>query len=358
MGLTWPRRLLVAGLTLALAGCGGSRGGPGADGADGATGSGPAVEAEQSGDGAGEVAEPPDPADVGANELGRVPVLMYHGVVDEPATDWQVSPEEFRAELAFLREHDYHPVRAVDLARGEIDVPAGKSPVVLTFDDTLPSQFAYDADGEVEPDTAVGILLDFAEENPDFPAVGTFFVTDNLFKDPEHGREMLAHLHDLGFELGNHTVGHADLGGRGADEARRQLALGAQLVRETVPEAAVATLSLPLGRWPDDRELAYAGSHDGIPYHHDGVLLVGAHPAESPFHADFDPRAIPRIRAQRSWDGGQPDFMSEYWLQRLETEAVDKYVSDGDPGTVSFPEGLSDALDPAHADRTNPYPSP
>lgn len=355
MGITRPRRLLVAGLALALVGCGGSRGGPGADGADGAAGSGPAGEAEQSGDGADEL---PDPADVGANELGRVPVLMYHGVVEEPVTDWQVSPEEFRAEIAFLREHDYHPVRAVDLARGEMDVPAGKSPVVLTFDDTLPSQFAYDDSGEVEPDTAVGIMLDFADEHPDFPAVGTFFVTDNLFKDPDRGRDMLAHLHDLGFELGNHTVGHANLGSLNVDGVRRQLALGAELIRETVPDAEVATLSLPLGRWPDDREAAYSGSHDGASYDHDGVLLVGSHPADSPFHADFDARAIPRIRAQRGWDGGDPDFMSEYWLQRLETEAVHKYVSDGDPDTISFPTDVSDTLDPAHADRANPYPSP
>lgn len=349
------QKVLAAGLTLALAGCGGSPGELGTDGAGGGSGNEPA---QESAGGAGEVTEPPDPAEVGANELGRVPVLMYHGVVDEPATDWQVSPEEFRAELAFLREHDYHPVRAVDLARGELDVPAGKSPVVLTFDDTLPSQFAYDDSGEVEPDTAVGIMLDFADEHPDFPAVGTFFVTDNLFKDPERGHEMLAHLHELGFELGNHTVGHANLGSLDVDGVRRQLALGAELIRETVPAAEVATLSLPLGRWPDDREAAYSGSHDGASYDHDGVLLVGSHPADSPFHADFDARAIPRIRAQRGWDGGDPDFMSGYWLPQMESDAVDKYVSDGDPDTISFPTDVSDTLDPAHADRANPYPSP
>ncbi|WP_165492301.1 polysaccharide deacetylase family protein [Egibacter rhizosphaerae] len=299
--------------------------------------------------------ELPDPAEVEANELGHVPVLMYHGIVEEPADEWQMTPEAFREELEFLHEHGYHPIRTVDLVRGEIDIPAGRSPVVLTFDDTLPTQFDRTDDGEVDPESAVGIMLDFGEEHPEFPAVGSFYVTDKRFDDPEQGQEMFAELHELGFEVGNHTIGHQNLGTVDSEEVQRQLALGAEQIREVVPGGDVATMSLPLGVWPEERELARTGAHDGIEYEHEGILLVGSDPAPSPFAEDFDPLGIPRILAQRGADGPDASFMSEHWLEWLEEEPGRKYVSDGDPETISFPEDDAERLDPEHADRANPY---
>jgi hypothetical protein len=38
-----------------------------------------------------------DPAAVGANELGVVPVLMYHRLVPNPASVYDRTPEDFRA---------------------------------------------------------------------------------------------------------------------------------------------------------------------------------------------------------------------------------------------------------------------
>src|SRR5690606_26047153 len=39
---------------------------------------------------------PPDPAAVGADELGEVPILMYHQVTAEPAGEYDQSPAELR----------------------------------------------------------------------------------------------------------------------------------------------------------------------------------------------------------------------------------------------------------------------
>src|SRR3954454_13096001 len=44
-------------------------------------------------------APPPPPASVKANELGLVPVLMYHRLVAKPASDYERSPEQFSGDL-------------------------------------------------------------------------------------------------------------------------------------------------------------------------------------------------------------------------------------------------------------------
>ncbi|MEU3778885.1 hypothetical protein AB0F11_37925 [Streptomyces sp. NPDC032472] len=43
-----------------------------------------------------------NPAEVGANELGQVPVLMYHQLTEDPASVYDRTPADFRAELERL----------------------------------------------------------------------------------------------------------------------------------------------------------------------------------------------------------------------------------------------------------------
>ncbi|MBA0125144.1 polysaccharide deacetylase family protein [Haloechinothrix sp. YIM 98757] len=292
-----------------------------------------------------------NPADVGANELGEIPVLMYHRILPDGGGEYDLTPDEFRAELAYLHEHDYHPIRTVDLVRGEIDVPAGTTPVVLTFDDSTREQFGMSGDDEVDSDSAVGILLEFAEEHSDFTPTGSFYVVGSLFGGTaERGKKLLRQLHEWGFEIGNHTISHANLSRLGASEVQAELAAGAAHIHDAVPDAEVATMSLPHGASPAEPELAQYGSHDGQEYRHEGILLVGSNPAPSPFATEFDPVAIPRIRS-----GPDGDLESGYWFEIFEREPERRYVSDGDPSTISFPEERSEELAPEFADRANPY---
>ncbi|MFZ1118021.1 MAG: hypothetical protein WAN44_19575 [Propionibacteriaceae bacterium] len=46
-----------------------------------------------------------------------------------------MTPAAFRAQVRRLLHSGYRPIDARDLARGRVDVPAGMTPVVLTFDD-------------------------------------------------------------------------------------------------------------------------------------------------------------------------------------------------------------------------------
>jgi hypothetical protein len=300
--------------------------------------------------------DPPGPAEIGANELGEIPVLMIHRVIEEPGP-YDLSPEEFRRQLEMLYERRYYPVRAVDLVDGRLDAPAGYSPVVLTFDDSSPSQVRYLEDGRLDPDSALGILHAFSGERRAFPTAGSFYVIANPFgATGDAAAERLRYLASVGFELGNHTLGHVNLRNVSPDIARRELALGAQQIRDAVPGSEVRTLALPYGVWPADRDLVFAGEHDGIPYAHDGVLMVGGGPARSPFDVEFDPHAIPRITPGLDYHPDDPpDFRSGYWLWVLDEHPERRYVSDGDPDTISFPAELAYRLDPAYASRANPY---
>ncbi|THA24962.1 xylanase [Streptomyces sp. RKND-216] len=296
----------------------------------------------------------PDPAAVDADELGAVPVLMYHQIVDDPQSIYDRTPEDFEAELERLAREDYVPVTARELTGGRIDIPAGTHPVVLTFDDSTVSQLALDAAGKPERDTAVAVLRDVAEKHPDFRPVATFFVNGDPFAEPG-GQRTLGWLHDHGFEIGNHTLRHTTLGTVSGSEVQRAVARNQKAITDALPDdVTVDSLALPNGSMPSAAGLAVEGSSGGTDYRHAGVYLVGANPAPSPFSSDFDPAAIPRIRSQGP-DGPDAKFASAAWLDKLADGTVARYTSDGDPDRVSFPADRKPSLAAPFENRAQPY---
>jgi peptidoglycan/xylan/chitin deacetylase (PgdA/CDA1 family) len=288
----------------------------------------------------------PAPASVHANELGPVPVLMVHEVEANPQGDYAQTPAQFRATLEYLAGHGYVPITAAQLVRGAIDVPAGASPVVLTFDDGLASQFRLTTAGAPDPASAVGILLAVAREHPAFTPVATLYVNHTPFAQAQPAAA-LQWLVRHGFEIGNHTYDHADLAAADAGTVQRELASQQRMVTAAVPGYAETTMALPYGSVPSNPALAHHGAWQGTGYDYAGVMLVGANPAPSPFSRDWNPYAIPRIR---SWHG-TIDFDQSYWLPRL---AGDRYVSDGDPKVISYPRAATGPR-PELAARGRPY---
>lgn len=278
---------------------------------------------------------PPAPEEVRANELGDVPVLMYHRIAPDPRGAYERTPQDFRAELQRLADEDYVPVTATEFATGDIDIPAGKHPVVLTFDDGDRSQFAVDGAGEPVPGTAVSILLDVAERNPGFTSKATFYVFDPPFGEPG-GERALTWLHERGFEIGNHTAGHPNLGELPTQQVQQEIAHMHRTIRDAAPGAQVRSLALPMGVHPEDEQSAAAGSAGGTDYRYDSVLLVGSNPAPAPHAADFDPLNVPRIRSQGP-GGEDADYGSAAWLDALAEDPAARYTSDGDPHRVSAP---------------------
>jgi hypothetical protein len=286
-------------------------------------------------------AEPP-----AANELGRVMILEYHKI-DYPEERWTRTPENFRRDLETLYARGYRLQSLNSLVERRITVPAGTTPVVLTFDDSSAGQFRYiERNGalEIDPKSGVGVLEAFIREKPDFGRAATFFVLpgakppNDLFNQKEHQGRKLRWLVEHGYELGNHTLWHANLGKYDEAVVRTQLADAQVWVQRHVPDYRFRTLALPHGVYPRNVSWALNGTARGGSYHHEAILMVAGGAAASPFARTFDPVRLPRVQAVEN------DL--KFWLTHFERNPDDRYVSDGDPDTVTVPVARKDRLRP------------
>jgi peptidoglycan/xylan/chitin deacetylase (PgdA/CDA1 family) len=279
-----------------------------------------------------------------ANEVGRVMVLEYHKI-DHPEERWTRTPENFRRDLETLYARGYRLTSLNALLAGKVNVPAGTTPVVLTFDDSSPGQFRYilrDGQPVIDPKSAVGVLEAFIKERPDFGRAATFFVLpgaskpNRLFDQPEHEGRKLRFLVENGYEIGNHTLWHANLGKYDETVVRAQLAEAQVWVQRHVPNYQLRTLALPHGVYPRDVQWALQGAAKGTTYRHDAILMVAGGAAPSPFSRNFDPMRLPRIQAVEKDLG--------YWLAFFEKNPGERFVSDGDPNAVTVPGALRDKV--------------
>jgi peptidoglycan/xylan/chitin deacetylase (PgdA/CDA1 family) len=290
-----------------------------------------------------------------ANELGQIPVLMHHQISNDESNVYDLSANEFRAELQRLWKDGFVPINASALVDAKIDIPDDRRPVVMTFDDGTKSQFALLPDGNVDPDTAVGIMLAFAQKHPDFKPAGTFYVNQDPFELGSNLSTGLRWLTTHGFEIGNHTTSHADLSSLDSTGVQKELATNARMITDALPGYKIRTMALPFGINPSPSSLAVSGSYGGTSYGPYGVMLVGANPSASPFSGDFDSAAIPRIRSSHLPWSNKQDYEWDYWQHVLETNPSSVYVSDGDPATISFPSSEEGSLSSRFKARAKPY---
>lgn len=294
---------------------------------------------------ANRTASPVHPATVGANELGQVPVLMYHHITPELRAPSDRTPAQFRAELRRLYDEGYRPVTAADYVTGNIDLPAGAHPVVLTFDDATAGQARIGPDGEPEPDTALGILEAFGRAHADFSPTATFFVLTS--RTPFGDASVLPWLAENGYEIAAHTRTHPELGTLGAAAVQAEIGRNLADIEAAVPGYNVRTFATPYGHLPRDPELVRRGVHDGIAYEFAGVFSTGGISASSPFTTTFDAFAVPRMASGLS--------SAETALAELRARPATRYTCDGDPERISFPATVAARLAPALQDRGRSY---
>jgi hypothetical protein len=269
------------------------------------------------------------------NELGRVLILEYHNIGPEESR-WSRSAQNFRKDLETLYWRGYRPIALNEFIDGKFSTARGTHPFLITFDDSSPGQFRYlvrEGRPVIDPECAVGILLNFHATHQDFALRAAFFVLPEaapphkLFGQPDYETTKLRELVRMGFEIGNHTLWHADLKRYSAEIVQKQLEQGAAAIQRRVPGYQVRVLALPMGNYPKDKGLASDGSFEGIRYHHDAVLRAVGGPALSPFHCQFDPSHLPRIQAV--------EMELQHWWRYFENNRNELFTSDGDPETVS-----------------------
>lgn len=252
------------------------------------------------------------------NRLGTVLVLMYHRT--GPEEKYMVrTKKNFQADLERLYRLGYRPVTLAEYSSNSMSLPRGASPVVLTFDDSDPSQFKLNSDGSIDSNSFVGIWHEFAKKHPDFPIKGTFFILPNgPFGQKKMAAKKMKMLKEWGSEIGSHTITHSNLSKLTDEQVRKELAESYEYIKQLGFEPT--SMALPFGILPKNRDLLKSFSFKGKTYRYWNVCLAGAAPAASPMSPQFNNLRIQRVQA---YDG---EYGINWWLDYNKKHSTKLYV--------------------------------
>ena len=238
-------------------------------------------------------------------------ILEYH-LIGRPEARWCRTPENFKRDLQWLYDNGFYPMNLKDILTGFEGLPAGKIPVILTFDDSSSSQFRYLPNGEIDPECGIGVMKAFHDENSkDWPLRGTFFVListnnpdRNLFGQtdiPGYPEKKIKQLVDWGIEIGSHTYSHNRLSDINEKTSRYVLARSSYEL-EKMTGQKIVSLATPMGLYPPD-DAIFSGKYQKINYDYKLVCKVGGGPQVVPSSPDFRPLHLNRTQAIESeWD--------------------------------------------------------
>lgn len=169
---------------------------------------------------------------------GPVAILMYHAIAEPPAgtpyPDLFVPASELRVQLRALARAGYNAVTlSAVLDAWEQGEPIARNPVVLSFDDGLRSQYT-----EALPALA----------RHGWPGVLNLKVAS--LDQGEITEEMVAEMVAGGWEVGAHTITHADLTTVDAAQLRREVS-GSRRALERRLGTSVDVFCYPGGRYDE-----------------------------------------------------------------------------------------------------------
>ncbi|MEW5958094.1 MAG: polysaccharide deacetylase family protein [Chloroflexota bacterium] len=183
----------------------------------------------------------PQPTPIGDGLSLSVPILMYHYVSTPPEgadavrRDLSVTPDQFEAHLAFLRQNGYQTVTLRDLTlalSGHVALP--DRPIILTFDDGYRDNY----------ENAFPLLRKYGD-------VGVFFVFTQVIDTNNVSYltwDMVKEMHQAGMEFGSHSYRHSDLAGRDVDFLVYEILGSKEAIEERIGEP-VRFFSYPSGRY-------------------------------------------------------------------------------------------------------------
>ena len=291
------------------------------------------------------------------DESGNVPIMMYHGIHNVTDNEYiggnvdkdgyQRTASAFRNDLEFYYNSGYRMIRLEDYVNGIIDVEAGYSPIIITFDDGLSNNLkvtGLDSNGNIiiDPNCAVGVLESFKEKYPDYNVTATFFVNGGLFNQSEYNEKILNWLVNNGYDVGNHTYSHVDFTTVSKEKSVQEVGSMYNLLDKYIPGKYVNIVALPFGS-PYDKDhnnfnSILNGVYNDKEYNTIATLRVGWEADYSPFNKNFDKTFLKRIRA---YDNNGKEFDIEMNFDILENN---RYISDGDKNTITIPKDKEDKI--------------
>lgn len=254
-----------------------------------------------------------------ANAKGHVLVVMYHNF--GPGESRYVrSYKNFKKDLQTFYDLGFRPVTMSQYLANDMALPPGASPVIITMDDSAPTQFQVDGKGAIDPNCGVGIWSKFAETHTDFPVKGTFYVLPPIMWMQHAWRHYkVRQLKAWGSELACHTWSHPSL--RGLSDAAAEREYGRSLAFLSDLGFDSPSLAFPYGIYPRHRSVLKGFKYKGKRYKFSGAVTVNPELAPSPEYASQHPWEIPRIEARRGY------MALDYWLADLKNEMSEFYVA-------------------------------
>ena len=302
------------------------------------------------------------------NELGNVPIMMYHGIHD--VTDnkytggnvdkdgYQRTKEAFINDLEFYYQNGYRMIRLNDYVNGIINVEAGLSPIIITFDDGLANNIkvtGLDENGDIiiDPNCAVGILEEFKKKYKDFNVTATFFVNGGLFNQSKYNEKILNWLVENGYDIGNHTYSHVDFTTVDKEKTVKEVGLLYNLLDKYIPNKYVNIIALPFGspydKYHENFSSIMKGIYNDKQYENIAALRVGWEAEYSPFNKSFDKTFLKRIRA---YDNNGEEFDIEMNFKILKNN---RYISDGDKDKITIPKDKENSINNIYNLEINTY---
>lgn len=291
--------------------------------------------------------EPVDYSIIRPDESGEIPIVMFHNFIEDLNNTndnyWTTSYDEFEKLLETLYNNNFRLISMRDFIDHNISVPAGKFPMVFTFDDGTPGQYnLIEVDGklEVNPKSAVGVMLKFHEKHPEFGLKGVFYLNmdkeNKTFEGAGSLKERLDILLGYGFEVGNHSWGHVKFGElKEKAEINERLGKNQKYLEGIIDGLKFYSLALPHGIEAPEALTGdmISGKYEGVQYINETIMAVGFLPSVPSIHTEYNPSYVRRIRSQGKVE---EKYDLTYWLPLMTRDRM--YISDGNPDLVVVPE--------------------
>ncbi len=273
------------------------------------------------------------------NEMGQVMVVMYHNLVEKEEDEGHYARafENFEKDLIRIHTEGYIPITMDEWINGNFDVPAGKTPIILTFDDGHPTDIQLDENGKPTDKCVVGIMEKVHNEYPDFIPKATFYLNGPYaFGDSEYDMNKINYLLENGYEIGNHTSNHENISEITLDEAKEEIISEAKRL-EKITKSKSFNFAVPFGEKPDNYQELVKGDWLGD-YTMTSSVNVGWNPIDSIYDKDFNVHDINRVTC------GEDPCELYFWMDSFKNAPETRFISDGIKDIITFPKSKLDRI--------------